>query len=230
MAEAPTRYVASADGVRLAWTEVGSGPTFVIAANHITDFKRDSPETLRYDAVQRLSQTFRVVRYDHRGTGSSQRNVERQGQEAWVEDLEVVVCAASPGQPVVLLAPSQASPYGSVFTARAPRHRVPPGDAGTLSVRRKGLPGFPRRARPARTPSSISCGWTGTPKIRRRAPWRSPAASSLNHGRRNSPSKRSAADGEQGRCDLRFFEAERAPGRPRSLEPNPHADPCDGDS
>lgn len=115
------RHVRSADGVRIAWTESGSGrQTVVWAANHITDIANDRAFPDRWDQIVRLNAHFRVVRYDHRGCGSSQRNVERQGQEAWVEDLEAVVRAASPDAPVVLSAPSQASPYGAIFTARHP--------------------------------------------------------------------------------------------------------------
>jgi pimeloyl-ACP methyl ester carboxylesterase/DNA-binding CsgD family transcriptional regulator len=91
-----------------------------MAANHITDFKRDGPGTVRYDAIERFAEHFRVVRYDHRGTGSSERNVQRQGQEAWIEDLEAVVRAAAPSEPVVLVAVSQASPYGAAFAAQHP--------------------------------------------------------------------------------------------------------------
>jgi pimeloyl-ACP methyl ester carboxylesterase len=117
----PIRYARSADGARIAWTESGVGPqTVVWAANHITDIKNDRLFPNRWDQIERLSAHFRLVRYDHRGCGSSQRNIPRQGQDAWIEDLEAVVRAASPDTPVVLHAPSQASPYGAVFAARHP--------------------------------------------------------------------------------------------------------------
>jgi pimeloyl-ACP methyl ester carboxylesterase/DNA-binding CsgD family transcriptional regulator len=117
------RYVRSADGARIAWTESGSGAgrqTVVLAANHITDIKNDANFQNRHDQIQRLNRHFRVVRYDHRGCGSSQRNVKRQGQDAWVEDLEAVVRAASPDGPVVVSSPSQSSPYGAAFAAQHP--------------------------------------------------------------------------------------------------------------
>jgi pimeloyl-ACP methyl ester carboxylesterase len=115
------RYVRSADGTRIAWTEGGSGSqTLVWAANHITDIQYDPKFSNRWDQIERLQARFRVVRYDHRGCGSSQRNVLRQGQEAWVEDLTAVIDAASPNRPVVLAAPSQSSLYGATFAARHP--------------------------------------------------------------------------------------------------------------
>jgi pimeloyl-ACP methyl ester carboxylesterase/DNA-binding CsgD family transcriptional regulator len=121
VSSAPIRYVRSADGVRIAWTESGAGrQTVVLAANHVTDIKNDAAFQNRHDQIQRLTREFRVVRFDNRGCGSSQRHVERQGQDAWVEDLEAVVRAASPHEPVVLSAPSQASPYGAVFAAQHP--------------------------------------------------------------------------------------------------------------
>lgn len=120
MLQAQTRFVRSADGTRIAWTESGAGPTVVLAANHITDFKREGPGTPRAEFVQRLGERFRVVRYDFRGMGSSDRNVLRQGQEAWVEDLEAVVRAAARREPVILHAPSGASAYAAVFAAEHP--------------------------------------------------------------------------------------------------------------
>jgi pimeloyl-ACP methyl ester carboxylesterase/DNA-binding CsgD family transcriptional regulator len=115
------RYARSADGVRIAWAESGAGPqTLVLAANHITDIKRAWEEPARGGVLHRLGKHFRVIRYDNRGCGSSQRNVERQGQQAWTEDLAAVVQAAEISDPFVLMAYSQAGPCAAQFAAQNP--------------------------------------------------------------------------------------------------------------
>jgi pimeloyl-ACP methyl ester carboxylesterase/DNA-binding CsgD family transcriptional regulator len=112
-------YARSADGARIAWTARGKGPrTLVQASTHLGDFKRDWDNPIAAPAQARLTQHFRVIRYDHRGSGSSQRNVQRQGQDAWVEDLEAVTRAANIREPFVLMAMSQAGPFAAVFAAR----------------------------------------------------------------------------------------------------------------
>ncbi|HZZ89441.1 MAG TPA: alpha/beta fold hydrolase [Caulobacteraceae bacterium] len=112
------RYAKSADGTSIAWAESGVGPrTLVLAANHITDIKGAWDEPARGGALRRLGEHFRVIRYDNRGCGSSQRSVERQGQQAWVEDLAAVVAAAQVRAPFVMVAFSQSGPCAAQFAA-----------------------------------------------------------------------------------------------------------------
>lgn len=88
------RYCTTVDGIRLAYASIGSGPPLVKASNWLThlDFERDSPIWRHWWAE--LSAHHRVIRYDERGNGMSQRDVPDVSFETWVRDLETVVDAA----------------------------------------------------------------------------------------------------------------------------------------
>lgn len=88
------RYCTTADGVRLAYASTGSGPPLVKASNWLThlDFEWGSPIWRHWYAE--LSRHHRLVRYDERGNGMSQRNVDDVSFDTWVRDLETVVDAA----------------------------------------------------------------------------------------------------------------------------------------
>jgi len=115
------RYTFSRDGTRIAWTESGAGPLTVLqGANSITDLRRDRENPLRRDLVRYLSERYRLIRYDHRGCGSSQRGVTEQGLAVWTEDLAAVAEAACGNRPFVLLALSQAAAAAASFAAACP--------------------------------------------------------------------------------------------------------------
>jgi pimeloyl-ACP methyl ester carboxylesterase/tRNA A-37 threonylcarbamoyl transferase component Bud32 len=88
------RYCTTRDGVRLGYASSGSGPPLVKASNWLThlDFEWDSPIWRHWWAE--LSAHHRVIRYDERGNGMSQRDVADVSFETWVRDLETVVDAA----------------------------------------------------------------------------------------------------------------------------------------
>jgi pimeloyl-ACP methyl ester carboxylesterase len=88
------RYCTTSDGVRLAYASVGSGPPLVKASNWLThlDFEWGSPIWRHWYAE--LSRHHRLVRYDERGNGMSQRDVSDVSFDTWVRDLEAVVDAA----------------------------------------------------------------------------------------------------------------------------------------
>ena len=88
------RYCTTSDGVRLAYATIGSGPPLVKASNWLThlDFEWDSPIWRHWWAA--LSRHHRVIRYDERGNGMSQRDVTDVSFATWVQDLESVVDAA----------------------------------------------------------------------------------------------------------------------------------------
>ena len=88
------RYCTTSDGVRLAYAMTGSGPPLVKASNWLThlDFEWDSPIWRHWYAE--LSRHHRLVRYDERGNGMSQRDVDDVSFATWVRDLETVVDAA----------------------------------------------------------------------------------------------------------------------------------------
>jgi pimeloyl-ACP methyl ester carboxylesterase/DNA-binding winged helix-turn-helix (wHTH) protein len=88
------RYCTTCDGVRLAYASIGSGPPLVKASNWLThlDFEWGSPIWRHWLAA--LSLHHRVIRYDERGNGMSQRDVADVGFDTWVRDLETIVDAA----------------------------------------------------------------------------------------------------------------------------------------
>ena len=88
------RYCMTPDGVRLAYAASGSGPPLVKASNWLThlDFEWESPIWRHW--WEALSQHHRVIRYDERGNGMSQRDVTDVSFTTWVQDLETVVDAA----------------------------------------------------------------------------------------------------------------------------------------
>lgn len=88
------RYCTTADGVRLAYATVGGGPPLVKASNWLThlDFEWGSPIWRHWYAE--LSRHHRLIRYDERGNGMSQRDVDHGSFDLWVHDLETVVDAA----------------------------------------------------------------------------------------------------------------------------------------
>ncbi len=88
------RYCMTSDGVRLAWASVGSGPPLVKASNWLThlDYEWDSPIWRHWWSD--LGAYHRIVRYDERGNGLSQRDASPISFDTWVCDLETVVDAA----------------------------------------------------------------------------------------------------------------------------------------
>jgi pimeloyl-ACP methyl ester carboxylesterase/DNA-binding winged helix-turn-helix (wHTH) protein len=88
------RFSVTEDGVRLAWASIGDGSPLVKASNWLThlDFEWGSPIWQHW--WTELSKHHRVIRYDERGNGMSQRDVPDVSFDTWVRDLETVVDAA----------------------------------------------------------------------------------------------------------------------------------------
>ena len=88
------RFCVTPDKVRLAYSTVGSGHPLVKVANcfnHL-DFEWESPIWRHW--VNDLAKDYSIVRYDGRGNGLSQWDVEDVSFEGWIRDLETVVDAA----------------------------------------------------------------------------------------------------------------------------------------
>jgi len=79
------------DGVQLAYATVGQGPTLVKAGDFLAHLEHDW-ETWG-DILSALASDHTVIRYDTRGTGLSDWDVEELSFEAWINDLESVVDA-----------------------------------------------------------------------------------------------------------------------------------------
>ena len=89
----PIQYAMASDGVRIAYISVGEGAPLVFASNIFGDARRYLSEKAHVKEVtDRLARLgWRVIRYDHRGMGASDRDVVDVGLEARVRDLSAVV-------------------------------------------------------------------------------------------------------------------------------------------
>jgi DNA-binding CsgD family transcriptional regulator/pimeloyl-ACP methyl ester carboxylesterase len=107
-------FTASADGTRIAWTSVGAGPAVVLMPGvPLSNLEAEWRIPVLRRAYERLGQRLRLIQYDGRGTGRSERDVTDVSLEAHLRDLDAVLSAAA-ARDVVLL-----GFYHSVITAIA---------------------------------------------------------------------------------------------------------------
>lgn len=113
------RFCKARDGVRLAYAVTGEGPPLVRTATWLSHLEYEWQNPIRRPTLDVLSRHFSLVRYDQRGCGLSDWNVQDISFEAWVEDLETVVQAAGLRR-FSLLGGSQGCAIAIAYAARYP--------------------------------------------------------------------------------------------------------------
>jgi len=113
------RFCRSADGSQIAYAVHGSGPPLVVDACWLSHLQYDWQSPVWRHYLHEWGAYARVVRFDERGHGLSDRNVTDHSLEARVADLEAVVDGSGVDR-FVLLAMAQGGPVAITYAARHP--------------------------------------------------------------------------------------------------------------
>jgi pimeloyl-ACP methyl ester carboxylesterase len=113
------RFCESPDGVTIAYSTVGQGPPLVKAGNWLNHLEFDWESPVWRHVFKALSSDHTLVRYDPRGNGLSDWNVDEISFEAYVRDLESVVDAAQVSR-FPLLGISQGCATSIAYAVRHP--------------------------------------------------------------------------------------------------------------
>jgi len=113
------RFCTAIDGARIAYSTTGSGVAFVKAANWLNhlEFEWESPVWKHW--LGTISRHHTCVRYDERGCGLSDWQVDDLSFQSWVQDLETVVDRLAIDN-FVLLGISQGAAVAATYAARHP--------------------------------------------------------------------------------------------------------------
>jgi pimeloyl-ACP methyl ester carboxylesterase/DNA-binding CsgD family transcriptional regulator len=138
------RFARVSSGARIAWTCAGrpDAPVLIRVAHWLTNVEYDLRSALWGPWVERLSRSFRLVRYDERGCGLSDADDQPHTLDAWVEELEAVISATGERK-VALLGVSGGTPVTIAFAARYPErvsHLVLLGGSMVGALHRSELP------------------------------------------------------------------------------------------
>ena len=88
------RYCRTPDGHRIAWSSVGKGYPLIRSLGWFTNLEMEWDSPVSSAFCQKLANRFRLVRYDGRGMGLSDREVEVFDAETRLADFEAVVDAS----------------------------------------------------------------------------------------------------------------------------------------
>jgi len=92
--EQEIHFCQTKDGIQLAYSRMGQGPPIVKTGNWMTHLEFDLESPIWRQLYRELSRDHTFIRYDARGNGLSDREVESVSFENFVDDLETVVDAA----------------------------------------------------------------------------------------------------------------------------------------
>ena len=117
--EQQVRFLKTADATNLAWSEIGDGAPLIKAANWLSHLEFDFASPVWRHWWTELSRRARLIRYDERGCGLSDWEVDEFGVKVWVDDLECVVDAAG-AERFCLLGISQGAAVAIDYAVRHP--------------------------------------------------------------------------------------------------------------
>jgi len=142
-AEPPvTRYARSSDGVHIAYQVLGQGERDIVIVpgliSHL-DLWWEDPYAARF--YRRLASLGRLIMFDKRDTGLSDRAVGEDTAEQRIEDVRAVMRASGSNR-AVLFGYSEGGPMSILFAARYPE-RVAALILGAASARWPAAPGYP---------------------------------------------------------------------------------------
>ena len=113
------RYCLTKDGASIAHATVGEGYPLVFAGSWLTHLEQDWSSTFNRPYFEQLARYFHLIRYDQRGNGMSDWNVERIDFESMVDDLELVIDQYDYDK-VALFGASQAASVSVAYACKYP--------------------------------------------------------------------------------------------------------------
>ena len=116
--EQQVRYCTTSDGVRIAYASVGGGRPLIVVPGWVTHLHYTWEEAAQAFWKQ-LARDRRVVRYDGRGMGLSERDPSDFSSDARVRDLEAVINVLG-SESVELFGMSEGGPTAIAFAVRHP--------------------------------------------------------------------------------------------------------------
>jgi pimeloyl-ACP methyl ester carboxylesterase/DNA-binding CsgD family transcriptional regulator len=117
--EQRVHFTRSFDGTTLAYALVGNGPPLVKAANYMCHLEYDWQSPIWRHWMEAFASEYTFIRYDERGSGLSDWDVEDLSFEAWVRDLETIVDTLELEQ-FPLLGISQGGPVSIAYAIKHP--------------------------------------------------------------------------------------------------------------
>jgi len=114
------RYLTREDGIRLAWAEIGAGQTLIKAANWMSHLEYEMQSPVWGHWIRFFGDHFRFLRWDDRGCGLTDRDVDELSFDCWLGDLEAVVAASGVEEPFALLGISSGAATCAAYAARHP--------------------------------------------------------------------------------------------------------------
>ena len=113
------QFCTTTDGVRIAYSVIGKGPTLVRVLGHFTHLEKEWEwPDLRYFWEQ-LAERFTVVRYDGRGIGLSDKYTGEFTEEAKLLDLDAVLASIG-SENAILLGISEGGWTSALYAAAHP--------------------------------------------------------------------------------------------------------------
>jgi len=116
MAEGEVRYCTTTDGVHIAYQLQGAGPPLLVCPSFIESFGLEHYFPAAEAFWSAFSPHHSLIRFDLRGTGHSQRNLDHFSLQTACLDMEAAVRAAG-ATATAIWAPQSAGPYALRFVA-----------------------------------------------------------------------------------------------------------------
>ncbi len=113
------QFCTARDGVRIAYARVGSGTPLVKAGNWLNHLEYDWGSPVWSHLLHWMASRWELIRYDARGNGLSDWQVDDLSFDAFVHDLETVIDAAGV-EKCVLFGASQGCAFSIAYAVKHP--------------------------------------------------------------------------------------------------------------